>query len=175
MGAPATRAYRPKAPAALQWLWAMPTIPEPRDTARVRLICYPFAAGRPEIFDSWSRHMPHDVEIIISVRRVESHRRSERPHSSVDEIVEELAQEIQPLLDRPFALFGHDLGAITMFELARRLKAACGVVPVTLFVSAAVAPPRTTFCLYTAIQERCLSICSACSTFPSQEIFRLMK
>jgi medium-chain acyl-[acyl-carrier-protein] hydrolase len=54
--------------------------------------------------------------------------------------VEALAQALVPLLDKPFAFFGHSLGALVGFELARRLRWQSGVQPIGLFVSAARAP-----------------------------------
>jgi medium-chain acyl-[acyl-carrier-protein] hydrolase len=52
----------------------------------------------------------------------------------------ELAQALHPLLDKPFAFFGHSLGAIVAFELARQLRRQFGVQPAHLFVSASRAP-----------------------------------
>jgi len=44
------------------------------------------------------------------------------------------------MLDKPFAFFGHSLGALVSFELTRRLRREYGVHPVRLFVSAGRAP-----------------------------------
>jgi medium-chain acyl-[acyl-carrier-protein] hydrolase len=43
-------------------------------------------------------------------------------------------------LDRPFAFFGHSLGAKVAFELARLLQKSHGLNPVRLFISACPAP-----------------------------------
>ena len=51
-------------------------------------------------------------------------------------LVEEIANAIQPVLDKPFFFFGHSLGAVLAFELARRLNPQ----PQILFVSACGAP-----------------------------------
>jgi medium-chain acyl-[acyl-carrier-protein] hydrolase len=55
-------------------------------------------------------------------------------------LVEALAESLRPHLDRPFAFFGHSLGALVAFELARRLCGGGGPDPVQLFVSGCVAP-----------------------------------
>jgi medium-chain acyl-[acyl-carrier-protein] hydrolase len=64
----------------------------------------------------------------------------ERPFTQLSPLVEALAQALVPLLDKPFAFFGHSLGALVSFELARRIRRQYGVHPVRLFVSAGRAP-----------------------------------
>jgi medium-chain acyl-[acyl-carrier-protein] hydrolase len=64
----------------------------------------------------------------------------ETPFTQLSPLVQALAQALAPLLDKPFAFFGHSLGALVSFELARQLRRQSGVQPVRLFVSAARAP-----------------------------------
>jgi 4'-phosphopantetheinyl transferase len=59
-------------------------------------------------------------------------------------LVEALALALRPHLDRPFAFFGHSLGALVAFELARRLRRNGGPQPVRLFVSGCPAPQART-------------------------------
>jgi medium-chain acyl-[acyl-carrier-protein] hydrolase len=47
---------------------------------------------------------------------------------------------IRPLLDKPFVFFGHSMGAIIAFELARSLRLKFGREPQALFVSGRRAP-----------------------------------
>jgi epothilone polyketide synthase C len=60
------------------------------------------------------------------------------------EFVEQLVPEMEELLDRPFAFFGHCLGALTMYETARRLIHTTKVRPDHLFASGARPPDRIT-------------------------------
>ena len=55
-------------------------------------------------------------------------------------LVEALAAAIEPYLDRPFAFFGHSMGAAVAFELARRLRRLGLSQPCLLIASAARAP-----------------------------------
>jgi medium-chain acyl-[acyl-carrier-protein] hydrolase len=47
---------------------------------------------------------------------------------------------ITPYLDKPFVLFGHSMGAIVAFELARKMRRDNNLLPECLMVSGRVAP-----------------------------------
>lgn len=64
----------------------------------------------------------------------------ERPFTELSPLIQVLAEALSSLLDKPFAIFGHSLGALVGFELARQLRRQYGVNPVRLFVSAGCAP-----------------------------------
>ena len=67
---------------------------------------------------------------------------AENPVTDLKEFVEQLLAEMRGLLDRPFAFFGHCLGALTMYETARRLIRTTGLRPQHLFASGARPPDR---------------------------------
>lgn len=62
------------------------------------------------------------------------------PLRQMQAMVEDTARGLRPLLDKPFALFGHSMGAVLAFELARLLRAERGPEPAHLFVSGHRAP-----------------------------------
>jgi surfactin synthase thioesterase subunit len=64
----------------------------------------------------------------------------EAPIRDIGAFVAGLVPELLPRLDRPFALFGHCLGALTLFETARALINDHGAVPSHIFVSGARPP-----------------------------------
>jgi medium-chain acyl-[acyl-carrier-protein] hydrolase len=64
----------------------------------------------------------------------------EPPYTRLQPLVEAAAQAFLPYLNKPFAFFGHSLGALVSFELARYLRKEYGVHPVHLFVSSHTAP-----------------------------------
>jgi medium-chain acyl-[acyl-carrier-protein] hydrolase len=64
----------------------------------------------------------------------------ERPFTNLFALVEQLAENLLPYFDKPFAFFGHSMGAMIAFELTRRLRETSGKQPVHLFVSGRRAP-----------------------------------
>jgi len=108
--------------------------------ARLRLFCFPYAGAGALIFRTWSDGLPADVEVCPVQLPGRGTRLLERPFTQLAPLVEALAQALAPLLDKPFAFFGHSLGALISFELARRIRGQYGVHPVRLFVSAGRAP-----------------------------------
>ena len=92
------------------------------------------------MFRDWSDGLPADVEVCPIQFPGRGTRLKEPPYSRLSLLVEALAEALRPLLDKPFALFGHSLGSLVSFELARQLRANHRVRPVRLFVSAGPAP-----------------------------------
>ena len=113
---------------------------KPNPQARLRLFCFPYAGGAASVFRNWSDGLPADVEVCPVQLPGRGTRLMEPPFSELSFLVEALADALLPLLDKPFALFGHSLGSLVSFELARQLRAKHRTSPVRLFVSAGPAP-----------------------------------
>jgi surfactin synthase thioesterase subunit len=77
---------------------------------------------------------------------------SELPFTRLAPLVRALVNALDALLDRPFAIFGHSMGGLVAFELARALRARGKPQPAHLFISATGAPgaPSTLPLLATA-------------------------
>ncbi len=119
-----------------------PWIPfrKPNPQARLRLFCFPYVGAGASIFRTWPDGLPADVEVCPVQLPGHGTRLTETPFTRLSLLVQSLAEALLPLLDKPFALFGHSLGALVTFELARQLRKQSGVQPVRLFVSADRAP-----------------------------------
>lgn len=113
---------------------------KPNAQARLRLFCFSYAGAGASIYRTWSDSLPADVEVCPVQLPGRGTRLEEAPFTQLAPLVEALAQALDPLLDKPFAFFGHSLGALVAFELARQLRRQSGVQPVRLFVSADFAP-----------------------------------
>jgi medium-chain acyl-[acyl-carrier-protein] hydrolase len=113
---------------------------KPNPEARLRLFCFPYAGAGAAIFRTWSDGLPTYVEVCPIQFPGRGTRLMEAPFTQLSPLVQALAKALGPLLNKPFAFFGHSLGALVGFELARELRRRFGVQPVRLLVSAAHAP-----------------------------------
>ncbi len=107
---------------------------------RLRLFCLPYAGGGAAAYAQWATRLPPEVEVCRVQLPGRENRLREAPFTSITLLVEALAEAIRPQLDRPFAIFGHSLGALTGFELARQVRRRFDLSPAQLFVSARWAP-----------------------------------
>jgi len=92
----------------------------PNPGSRLRLFCFPYAGGSALNFLSWHKSFGPEVEICALQLPGRGARLAETPHAELEPLVRTLAREIRPFLDRPYAFFGHSLGGLLAFELARR-------------------------------------------------------
>jgi medium-chain acyl-[acyl-carrier-protein] hydrolase len=113
---------------------------EPRPQAEVRLFFFPYAGGGSAAYAGWRGLFPAGVEMHAICLPGRESRLREPPLSRLGALVEALDQALVPLLDLPFAFFGHSLGALVSFELARRLRRRSRAGPLHLFVSGCRAP-----------------------------------
>jgi medium-chain acyl-[acyl-carrier-protein] hydrolase len=114
--------------------------PQPNSQAEVRLFLFPYAGGAPTAFNKWSVEFPDNVETWIAHYPGRGSRYNEPPIKELNGLVEKIDHAIQPLLDKPFVFFGHSLGGMVAFEVARRLYRSDLPQPQSLFVSACGAP-----------------------------------
>src|SRR5271170_5577451 len=108
--------------------------------AQLRLFCFPYAGAGALIFHKWSDALPREVEVCPIQLPGRGARLTEPPFTKLSCLIEALVRALDPLLDMPFAFFGHSLGALVGFELARELRRLARPQPVRLVVSAARAP-----------------------------------
>jgi medium-chain acyl-[acyl-carrier-protein] hydrolase len=108
--------------------------------ARVRLFCFPYAGGAAHLFHQWPQRLPEGVEVCAVQPPGRGGHLREQPFASLKELVAAAAPSLLPFMDRPFAFYGHSMGALTGYELARRLREEGRPEPLHLFVSGCRAP-----------------------------------
>jgi medium-chain acyl-[acyl-carrier-protein] hydrolase len=109
--------------------------------ARVRLFCFPYAGSGASIFCAWSRHLPQDIEVCPVQLPGREDRLLERPFTNLPMLLDALVPALLPYMDMPYALFGHSMGSLISFELARYLyQMEYSRMPIYLFVSGHSAP-----------------------------------
>lgn len=114
--------------------------PLQRPDAAMRLICLPHAGGGASAFHHLGALLPQDVEMLAVQLPGRESRLGERPIRRMQPLVDALLVGIEPLLDRPYALFGHSMGALIAFELGLELRRRDLPLPRTTIVSGRRAP-----------------------------------
>ncbi|GAA1369356.1 thioesterase II family protein [Catellatospora chokoriensis] len=106
----------------------------------IRLFCLPWAGSGALGYASWRLPAELAAEVWTVQLPGREDRAGEPPLRTIPAMVETLRAAADPLLDRPFAFFGHSMGALLAFELARTLRGTGGPVPAHLFLSGMRSP-----------------------------------
>jgi surfactin synthase thioesterase subunit len=107
--------------------------------ADVRLFCFPHAGGGASAYSGWAAELPR-VEVCPVQLPGHENRAGEPLLRSIRDMATAAATELYPLFDRPFALFGHSMGSLIAFDLARILRARNAPQPFLLIASGHCAP-----------------------------------
>jgi medium-chain acyl-[acyl-carrier-protein] hydrolase len=115
----------------------------PTQGAAVRLFCFPFAGGGASVYRAWRQTAPAGLDVLPVQLPGREGRIREAPYRSAGPLAEALAGALASHMSRPYALFGHSMGALIAFELAGRLRKKGLPAPRLLVASASRAPHRT--------------------------------
>ncbi|MEQ4715495.1 alpha/beta fold hydrolase [Nonomuraea sp. B19D2] len=111
-----------------------------RAMPRARVVCLPHAGGTAGFYLSWAANAPAGLEVLAVQYPGRGDRITEPCPTDLGELSHAIAAALAPLNDCPLVLFGHSLGAIVAYEVARTLQSAHGVDPAHLVVSGRRAP-----------------------------------
>jgi len=87
----------------------------------LRLFCLPHGGGDALRFHTWSRWLPPDVRVTPVDLPGHGTRLRQPLIRDWQPLVTDLTELVGSRIDGPFALFGHSLGALLAYEIARRL------------------------------------------------------
>ncbi|BBB02237.1 putative thioesterase [Actinacidiphila reveromycinica] len=101
--------------------WCRRYVPAQAPTAR--LVCLPHAGGSAPYFRPVSLALGKEFDVVAVQYPGRQDRRSEPPITEMSVLADRVAEILAAEDDLPLTLFGHSLGAILAFEVARRLEA----------------------------------------------------
>lgn len=108
--------------------------------AKLRLFCFPHGGAGASAFQGWWQQFPATVEICAFQPPGREERIQEEPERDMAAYAGAIVDEIEPLLDLPFAVFGYSLGGLTGFAAIAELRRRTGLIPRHVFVSSCFAP-----------------------------------
>jgi hypothetical protein len=95
----------------------------------LRLFCFPYAGGGTITYQQWTGMLPARIEVCAVQLPGRERRHAEPPFRRISQAVDCLSSALRPHLDVPFVLFGHSMGAMLAYEVARRLLTDTGHEP----------------------------------------------
>jgi medium-chain acyl-[acyl-carrier-protein] hydrolase len=113
---------------------------EPRPGAAVRLICFPHAGAGTTVYRPWAAGLSPWIEL-VAVRLPGREGRDDPLPGHLRDLAMGVTGELGELMDSPYTLFGHSMGALIAFEVAHAARSRGLRPPVHLFVSGSGAPP----------------------------------
>lgn len=106
-----------------------------------RLFCFHHAGAGVSCFAAWQRVFGAAVEVVPVLLPGRDTRAREPRITGAEQLVAELTARLGPLLDRPYAFYGHSLGGMVAYTLARALEEAGAPGPDAVAVGA-LPPPH---------------------------------
>ncbi len=114
--------------------------PQKRPSATLRLFCFPHAGAGAASFHPFANLLPESIEMMAVQLPGRENRLSEKPYRRMAPLVDDLLSGIRQSLLKPYAFFGHSMGALIAFELARALRRDGLPLPQSVVVSGRRAP-----------------------------------
>jgi medium-chain acyl-[acyl-carrier-protein] hydrolase len=114
--------------------------PRPNAQARLRLFCFPYAGSGASIYQAWPNNLPPEIEVCSVQLPGRENRLKEPAFSQISNLIQTLASVLRSQMNIPFAFFGHSMGSLLSFELARQLRRQNAPSPVHLFAASRRGP-----------------------------------
>ncbi|RFS45614.1 thioesterase II family protein [Micromonospora craniellae] len=109
-------------------------------TTRPVLACLPYAGGSARIYLPWQRRLATLADTVAVELPGRGSRLRDLPVDRLPVLLDDLMARLAPYSGRPLILFGHSLGGLLAFELARLMRSRHGWLPARLIVSGHRAP-----------------------------------
>lgn len=109
-------------------------------SAAMRLFWFHHAGGHGGSYRSWRGLFPADWDCVYLEYPGRGGLAHLAPARRMAQLADWLFDQARPLLDRPYALFGHSMGSLTALEFARRAQERLELAPAWIGVSGRHAP-----------------------------------
>jgi surfactin synthase thioesterase subunit len=109
-------------------------------------LCFPYAGGSALAYRQWNENIAGEVEVCPVQLPGRENRMAEEPIRSLPKLISLLADELEPFLNSPvpYCFFGHSMGALICYELAKEIKKRSWKLPSRLFLSGKTSPQSCT-------------------------------
>ena len=108
--------------------------------SKVRLFCLHYLGGGASVFREWGEALGPDIEVCAIQLPGREERIDETPIDNMPDMVEAIWPHIEPLLDKPFAFYGHSMGSMISYELIKAIAERKQLHPLHFWASAYFAP-----------------------------------
>ncbi|WPS88766.1 alpha/beta fold hydrolase [Brevibacillus halotolerans] len=105
-------------------------------STKMKLFCIPYAGGSASVYTSWKKAFLPNIELIPIELAGKGSRFNQPLYENIEQAVSDILSFLQSKLDSsPYALFGHSMGALLVFEVLHALKEQNAPMPITTFFS----------------------------------------
>ncbi|MBT1698182.1 alpha/beta fold hydrolase [Fulvivirgaceae bacterium PWU4] len=114
-------------------------IAHPNPNASFRIFLFHDAGGDTCLYNGWDKLLGAEAEVIAVELPGRGKRINKNAYENLDHLIADLKPALAPLLDKPYAFFGHSMGALIAFEMARSIRRSGMDQPSRIFISSAPA------------------------------------
>ncbi len=145
-------------------------IPRPNPDATHRLFCFSYLGAGASVFNDWPGLFPEEIEVCLVQLPGREERIDEPPFTDGMSLFSALAEAMTPMLDKPYAFYGHSFGGNLAMSFSAYLKAVRDTGPSHLFIGAAVPPGEVN-----PLDQRFLDKDTRYETLPDEMLVDLLK
>lgn len=106
----------------------------------IKLFCFPFSGGSASVYQQWFKNITSQIELIPVELSGRSRRFNQPLLNNLADNVEDLFQIIQNAIQPSYALFGHSLGCLLIYEFIQKLQHNNFPMPFHIFLSGGIPP-----------------------------------
>ena len=100
-----------------------------------RVICFHHAGGTATFYGKWREYIRDDIEILSFMLPGHDRRMREDFCDNLKEVVQDIVNCGLEMFDLPFILYGHSMGGLMAYELAKLLEMNYHICPDKLIIS----------------------------------------